>query len=176
MEKGISNLKRIKYQRFWNLIEEVAHKNIKDVHQINKEITNILVNCTVKEINDFDIIGARYIADLHEHLDFLRGLQKAGYTFTDDGLSYFAGWLIVQGLDTFKRVVEHPGALLDLTEKGVLPENEGFAYCADDAYEIKRGLQLEKKKDFEDEDKFLMLLNEELYLVRRYLNKEEEDM
>jgi len=176
MEKEISVLKRIKYQRFWNLIEEVASKNVEDVHQINKEITNILVNRAVKEINDFDRVGARYIADLHEHVDFLQGLQKAGYTFTDDGLSYFAGWLIVQGLDTFKKVVEYPETLLDLTEKGVLPENEGFAYCADDAYEVKRRLQLEKKKDFEDEDKFIMLLNEELYLARRSLNQEEEDI
>lgn len=176
MEKEISNLKRIKYQRFWSLINEVIGKNIEDVNQINKEITNILVNCTVKEINDFDRIGARYIADLHEHGDFLRGLRKAGYSFTDDGLSYFAGWLIVQGIDTFKRIVEHPEALLELTGNDVLPENEGFAYCADDAYTIKREMQLEKKKDFEDEDKFLMLLHEELYLVQRNLNEEKEEM
>lgn len=102
---------------------------------------------------------------------------------SDDSFDYFRGWLIAQGEEVFRKVLESPEFLVEylsedyLEEDEFAPQLEEMLSVASDAYTYQKTGKLEYNDDINTE--FLNALEDRGYEIRPAeidLDWEEEDL
>jgi hypothetical protein len=137
--------------RFWQLVEEAraASSGRMDVggEAVAHAAAALLARCAVGEI-----VAAQQALWTLMAESYRSPLWAAAYLInggcSDDGFDYFRGWLILQGRETFERVVADPDALAELAAvraaaaHGLELEGEGALSIAGEAHRRATGDQL----------------------------------
>ncbi|MBB4967837.1 DUF4240 domain-containing protein [Saccharothrix violaceirubra] len=153
---------------FWQLVD-TARADVPDADEVAARVSALLAALPREEIVAADRVFEELLAS-----SYRTPLWAAAYVVnggcSDDGFDYFRGWLIVQGRETFERVVADPDALADLpvvreaAEEGDEFDCEEALGIASDAYRAKTGEELpldpdppvlpvlEADFDFDDEE------------------------
>ncbi|PKG23745.1 DUF4240 domain-containing protein [Niallia nealsonii] len=124
-------------QQFWQLIEQ-SNKQEEPIEWL----TETLAQKEVAEIVDLE-----YYFQTFQQESYQSRLWAAAYLLmdgcSDDTFDYFCGWLIIQGEETFHKVLESPEYLAayiteeNLGEEGY-PQNEELLTAGFDACTLKK--------------------------------------
>jgi hypothetical protein len=101
---------------FWRMIEEGRDETGGDCEGMMEGIQNRLFERPVEEILAFDAIlhtmlGRAYRTDLWGAAYLINGGAS------DDGFTYFRGWLVAQGREVFEAALANPDSLADIAEE-----------------------------------------------------------
>ncbi|NEA64596.1 DUF4240 domain-containing protein [Streptomyces sp. SID12488] len=102
-------------QQFWQLIESARSQapNPDDGEAVARQAASLLATQPAEEI----IAAQQVLWDLMAD-SYTNPLWAAAYVInggcSDDAFDYFRGWLIVQGRETFERMIADPDALAEL--------------------------------------------------------------
>jgi hypothetical protein len=136
-------------EQFWQLIEAARHQasNPDDGEQGARRATSQPATHPVEEIVAAQQVLWHLMAD-----SCTNPLWAAAYVIkggcSDDGFDHFRGWLIVQGRETFERIVADPDALAELpmvrasTADGLHLECEGALSIVWKAHIVATGKHL----------------------------------
>ena len=124
-------------QEFWALIEKTKKKSKKDAQYHQELIIEALEKLPPKEIIAFDNIFIRFHHRAYDHKLWAAAFIIDGGC-SDDCFTDFRGWLIGQGQQVYQKALLDPDSLseLDINTDEI---EEGYAYCAQQAYEAVTG-------------------------------------
>jgi hypothetical protein len=122
---------------FWKLIEESGPR-LGDCEGQCDVLRGLLERLPPKEIVSFEkhrvrVMHESYRADLWNVIYIVE--QGCG----NDGFDYFRYWLILQGQETFYRVLANPELLGDFDQKRCAFTNESLGGVAQEAYQRRTG-------------------------------------
>jgi len=133
---------------FWQIIKTTKHKS-RNNYQIQCQfLTEYLSGLSGQEIIQFDrtfgfLMAKSYSFRLWEPAYSLNG------GCSDDAFEYFRSWLIAQGKNKFYWTIKYPRLLLFVGVKELIENYEGITYCAYEAYQQKKGLDIPQRQDIQ---------------------------
>ncbi|PLT28531.1 DUF4240 domain-containing protein [Peribacillus deserti] len=127
-------------KEFWSLIEKSKEQENQDEqnHWLMEQLTHKIET----EIVDFGMIFETFMTQSYD-----QKLWGAAYVImggcSDDLFDYFRGWLIAQGEEIYKGVLNSPEILADYIpqdwhDEELMPDNEEILSVAQDAYTFKK--------------------------------------
>jgi hypothetical protein len=123
---------------FWSLIARSGPRRREDRQEQAKELQALLEALSAKEIIAFHnhlmkVMREAYRADLWDVIYIVNG------GCSDDGFDYFRCWLVLQGKETFYRVLAKPRLIANYARRGFGLTDQSLASAVQRAYETKSG-------------------------------------
>jgi hypothetical protein len=123
---------------FWQLIGKSGPSRGEDASEQTTALRQLLEDLPTDEIIAFErhlveVMRECYRADLWDIVSVVQG------GCSDDGFAYFRYWLILQGKDTFHRVLANPESIADFEHNPSGLSNQEFGSVALCAYRKKTG-------------------------------------
>jgi hypothetical protein len=123
---------------FWNLIARSGLRGRDDKQEQAKELQALLEALSANEIIAFrnhlmKVMREAYRADVWEVIYIVDG------GCSNDGFHYFRSWLILQGKETFYRVLADPRLIANYARRGFDLTDQSLDSAVFRAYETKTG-------------------------------------
>ena len=130
---------------FWTLIDQGRECCGKNAYQLAQWLEDRLIEMGPAQALNFDYIALTYRAMAYKY-----GLWNAASIMcdgcTDDGFTYFRGWLIAQGREVYMAALKDPDSLADVPANGDYC-CETLCYAGSYAYEQLTGRSIDEDFD-----------------------------
>jgi hypothetical protein len=128
----------MKRDGFWNLMAQSGPRGRDDKQEQSKELQRLLEELPTKEIIAFHnhllkVMREAYRADLWDVIYSVDG------GCSNDGFHYFRSWLVLQGKESFYRVLANPRLIANYARKGFDLTDQSLDSAVLRAYEAKTG-------------------------------------
>lgn len=131
---------------FWLIVEAARAAAGNDDERVPEAVRRALALLPPSEITSFEIIQDELMGESYRN-----DLWAAAYVInggcSDDGFTYFRGWLIAQGQRVYQRALADPATLEDaiVMDNGWDADLEEFLYAARQAYQDATGAEMPER-------------------------------